>query len=109
MFTPSLLIDVWIPGLGFVGFALAALVRSILHFRRNRWDDALNMFGLSFAFIIMWFTILTVRLSVEDNALATHRHNCVMYELALQRNANPDLPDVEIDPAWHALECYPEP
>ena len=107
MFTPSLFIDVWIPGLG---FALAALVRSILLFRRNRRDDALNMIGLSFAFIIMWFTILTVRLSVEDNALATHRHNCVMYELALQRNANPDLPDVEAIPAaWHALECYPGP
>ena len=103
------MIDVWLPGVGFVGFALAALVRSLLHFKRNHWDDALTMFGLAFAFVIMWFTILTVRLSVEDNALATNRHNCIMYELALQRNADPDLPDVDINPAWHELECYSDP
>ena len=109
MFTPSMLIDVWLPGVGFVGFALAALVRSLLLVKRNHWDDALTMFGLSFAFIIMWFTILTVRLSVEDNAQATHRHNCIMYEFALQRNADPDLPDVDINPAWHKLECYSDP
>ena len=104
-----MLIDVWLPGVGFVGFAVAALVRFLLHFKNNRWDDALTMLGLSFACVIMWFTILTVRLSVEDNAHATHRHNCIMYELALQRNADPDLPDVDIDPAWHELECYSDP
>ena len=109
MFTPSLLIDVLIPGIGFVGLALVALVRFIIHFKRNRWDDALTMLGLSFAFIAMWFTIISVTVRTDDTVLATHRHNCIMYQLALQRNADPDLPDVDINPAWHELECYSAP
>lgn len=109
MFTPSLLIDVLMPGIGFVGLALVALVRFIIHFKRNRWDDALTMLGLSFAFIAMWFTIISVTVRTDDTVLATHRHNCVMYELALQRNANPDLPDVPISQDWLDLECYPDP
>ena len=109
MFTPSLLFEVWAPIASLSVLALVAFVRSFIHLKSGRWDDALNMLGLFVAFMAMLFTLLSVRTWVADSELATHRYDCIMYELALQRNANPDLTNVVIDPAWHELECYPAP
>ena len=109
MFTPSSLLEVWAPIVSFSVLALVAVVRFFVHLKYSRWDDALTMLGLVVAFSAMSFTLLSVRTWVADNEQATHRHNCIMYELALQRNANPGLTNVVIDPAWHDLECYPTP
>lgn len=106
---PSLPLEFWTLTLTLFAFAISALVRFAIHLNGRRWDIALGMAGLSFTFIAMWFVIVAMPLRDADNALATHRHTCIMYELALQRNANPDLPNVTIDPAWHDLECYPTP
>lgn len=86
--------------------AILAIIRAFVSLNNNRLDEGLALLGL---YVALGFIILSLFASVEDNAQATHRHNCVMYELALQRNADPDLPDVEIDPAWHELECYSAP
>ena len=115
MTMPPWIIDVWFWSYPFTAlflllFAGYALFRSLVHLKNKRCDDAMTAAGLFVAFVATSFTIISVPERLADNALATHRHNCVMYELALQRNANPDLPDVEIIPAaWHALECYTEP
>ena len=109
MFTPSLLFEVWAPIVSFSVLAIVAVVRFFVHLKYSRWDDALTMLGLVVAFTAMSFTLLSVRTWVADNEQATHRHNCIMYELALQRNANPDLTDVPIDPTWDGSECYPTP
>lgn len=105
----SLPIDFWVWTLGLVPLMLFAVVRTFIHFKSRRWDVALTMLGLAYGFLAVWFTFMSVMTWVEDNERATHRYNCVMYELALQRNADPDLPDVDIDPAWHELECYTDP
>ena len=89
--------------------AIIANVTAFIHLKRKRWDDALTAVGLTVAFVATMIAVSSTLSSDADNALATHRHNCIMYELALQRNANPDLTDVPIDPTWDGLECYPTP
>lgn len=92
--------------MGLVPMAIFAIIRALVNMKNLLWDDALGLLGL---YVAAGFIILSLFVSVVDNERATHRHNCVMYELALQRNANPDLPDVPISPDWLDLECYPDP
>lgn len=105
----SLPIGVLATTLIMLAFATFAIVRFSFYLTRRHWDNALTMLGLHVAFIAMVITVLMASAWVADSEQATHRHNCIMYELALQRNANPDLPNVAINPAWHELECYPAP
>ena len=115
MTIPPWLIEVWlwsyvVTAFVLVSLALFAAGKCLVHLKSKRLDDALHTAGLSVAFLATSLAIALVPARAADNALATHRHNCIMYELALQRNADPDLPDVEIIPAaWHELECYTEP
>ena len=115
MTIPIWLIEVvdWSYGLTVVvliSFAFLALAKSLNHLKSKRWNAALTTAGLYVAFVATLLAFASVQERAADNALATHRHNCIMYELALQRNADPDLPDVETIPAaWHELECYTEP
>lgn len=99
-------INIWVLIAGILPLAVIAIIRAFVNLKNQRLDDGLALLGL---YVALGFIILSLFASVEDNAQANHRHNCVMYEFALQRNADPDLPDVEIDPAWHELECYPDP
>lgn len=98
--------DLWIWMLGLLPLAVFAFIRALVALKNDRLDDGLTLLGL---YVAVGFIVISVMVSAGDNALATHRHNCIMYELALQRNANPDLANVVIDPAWHDLECYPAP
>ena len=114
MTIPPWLIEVWlwsyvVTAFVLVSLALFAAGKCLVHLKSKRLDDALHTAGLSVAFLATSLAIALVPARAADNALATHRYNCVMYELALQRNADPDLPDVDIDPAWHELECYSAP
>ena len=108
------IIEVWFWSYPFTAsflflFAGYALFKLLVHLKHKRCDDAMTAAGLFVAFVATSLTITSVPERLVDNEQAAHRHNCIMYEFALQRNADPDLPDVEIDPAWHELECYPDP
>ncbi len=99
-------INIWVLIAGILPLAVIAIIRAFVNLKNELWDDALTLLGL---YVALGFIILSLFASVEDNALATHRHNCIMYEFAQQRNANPDLPDVPISPDWLDLECYSDP
>ena len=92
-----------------ISFAFLALAKTLSHLKSKRWNAALTTAGLYVAFVATLLAFASVQERAADNVLATNRHNCIMYEFALQRNADPDLPDVDIDPAWHELECYSDP
>lgn len=106
MVTELLPIGEWIWILGLLLLAAFVVIRAYINIMSGRIDVALSQLGI---YVAAGFIILSLSVSVADNALATHRHNCIMYELALQRNANPDLTDVPIDPTWDGLDCYPTP
>jgi len=99
-------INIWVLTVGILPLAVLAIIRAFVNLKNQRFDDGLTLLGL---YVALGFIILSLFASVQDNALATHRHNCIMYELALQRNADPYRPDVDIDQAWHELECYSAP
>lgn len=114
MTLPTWVSEVWfwsavISAIGLLLLAGIAYVKALKHLRRKRWDDALTAVGLTVAFVATLIAVTSVPESMGNDALATQRHTCIMYELALQRNTNPDLPNVTIDPAWHDLECYSAP
>ena len=106
MTTVLLPIGEWIWTLGLLLLAAFAAIRAYANIMSGRIDVALSLLGL---YVAAGIIILSLSVSVADSELTTHRHNCIMYELALQRNANPGLTNVVIDPAWHDLECYPTP
>lgn len=99
-------INIWLLTVGILPLAVLAIIRAFVNLKNLRLDDGLALLGL---YVALGIIILSLFASMEENAQATHRHNCIMYEFALQRNADPDLPDVDIDPAWHELECYSDP
>ena len=115
MTMPPWIIDVWFWSYPFTAlflfiFAGYALFKLLVHLKNKRCDDAMTAAGLFVAFVATSLTITSVPERLIDNEQATHRYNCIMYELALQRDANPDLTDVETIPAaWHELECYTAP
>ena len=114
MIIPSWLIEVWlwsfvVIAFVLIGLAFLALGECLNRLRRRHYGGALNAAGLFVAFIATSLAIISVPDRMASDAQAAHRYNCIMYELALQRNANPDLTDVPIDPTWDGLECYPTP
>lgn len=114
MLMPTWMSEVWIwtafiSAIGLLSLAGIAYVKALKHLKRKRWDDALTAVGLTVAFVATVIAVMSVPDRMASDALDAHRHNCIMYELALQRNANPDLTDVPIDPTWDGLECYPTP